>query len=138
MKQRENGNMKINFSDVKVSEWVGISEEGTYTFKINGVDTRLNKNGDDMLVVECTTKDNESMRLFFPLVENMLWRLKKFVTAVDDSLLSISDTDELNDKLLNKKFIGVVKRQKPTFNAETQAFEESKFFEITQFQPVKA
>lgn len=126
--------MEVNWSEIKVSDRTSIQEEGTYTFKVGDVETQLSKNGDDMVVVNCDTKDEGSLRLYFLLNQNNLWKIKKFAMAVDESALSKPDPTDVLQSLVGKKFIGVVTRQKPRLDPVTQQMVEGKYLEISSYR----
>lgn len=126
--------MEVNWSEIKVSDRTSIQEEGTYTFKVGDVETQLSKNGDDMVVVNCDTKDEGSLRLYFLLNQNNLWKIKKFAMAVDESALSKPDPTDVLQSLVGKKFIGVVTRQKPRLDPVTQQMVEGKYLEISAYR----
>ena len=128
----------VNWDEITVSERTSVQQEGTYTFKVGDVDTQISKNGDDMVVVNCDTKDEGSLRMYFLLNQNNLWKVKKFAMAVDETALKHDDPEEVLRALLGKKFVGVVTRQKPRLNPATQMMEEGKYLEISSFRKLEA
>lgn len=126
--------MNVNWDDVKVSDRTSVQQEGTYTFKVGDVETQISKNGDDMVVVNCDTKDEGSLRMYFLLNDKNLWKIKKFATAVDETALKNSDPEEVLKSLLGKKFIGVVTKQPPRLDPQTQTMVEGKYLEISSYR----
>lgn len=126
--------MNVNWDEIKVSDRTSVQEEGTYTFKVGDVDTQISKSGDDMVVVNCDTKDEGSLRMYFLLNDKNLWKIKKFATVVDETALKNDDPEQVLRSLLGKKFVGVVTRQKPRLDPVTQQMVDGKYLEISAYR----
>lgn len=134
----------------KIQNWDNIQEtryidkEGAYTLKIvdiakdeNGNVTQETPNGKEYHKYLCKTQDGEEINVTLYLVEKALWKYKKFVSACGLETKGQVNFDELPKLLLGKKFIGTVKRQAPKMNVETGLMEESKYFEVAEFNKVE-
>ena len=122
----------FNFDEVQESKF--INEEGEQLLKIIKFDI---KEVNDKLVhsFTCINKDKQQIKVDFFITENALWRYKMFISALGISASGTLDVSIVSPRLIDKKFIGYIKRKETTVNAVTGIETPSKYFEITTFNP---
>lgn len=123
----------LNLDNIKDSDY--ISEEGTYTLVIDGVDISTTLNDNVCHNFHCHDEET-GLKISCPFyfTEKALFRYKKFIKMFDSTLCGDIDEDTVSNSLIGKTFIADVKRKKPRVNIVTGDTEESKFFEIVSFR----
>ena len=134
---------KFNLDDVKEQSY--INEEGEYTLKVvdvatdqDGCITQLTSTGKEFHKFVCEDRDGNRINNSLYLSDKSIWRYKKFLIALGvnvDGMVLDSETFDPRT-LIGKKFVASVVRCQPKLNAETGAYEESKYFEIDNFYPI--
>lgn len=135
---------QFNLDDVKEQSY--INEAGRYTLKIvdvakdqDGCITQLTSGGKEFHKFVCEDRDGNRINNSLYLSDKSIWRYKKFLIALGiDTTGMVIDTEKFDPRtLIGKKFEADVVRCQPKLN-ENGEYEESKYFEIDNFYPVKA
>lgn len=136
---------QFNLDDIKEQSY--IDEEGRYTLKIvdvakdqDGCITQVTQSGTEFHKYVCETKEGSRINLSLYMSEKAMWRYKNFLVALGvDVKNMVFDSEKFDPRTLkDKKFEADVVRCQPKLNAETGAYEESKYFEIDKFYPISA
>lgn len=134
---------QFNLDDIKEQSY--INQEGRYTLKImdvakdtDGNITQLTASDTPFHKYVCEDRDGNRINISLYMSEKAMWRYKTFLVALDlDVKGMVIDTEKFDPRtLIGRKFAADVVRCQPKLNAETGAYEESKFFECDKFYKV--
>lgn len=135
---------QFNLDDVKEQSY--INEEGRYTLKVVDVAKDQDGNITQMTATDtpfhkyvCEDRDGNRINNSLYMSSKAIWRYKKFLIALGVNVEGlVIDTETFDPRqYIGKKFEADVVRCQPKLN-ENGEYEESKYFEIDNFYPVKA
>lgn len=131
-------NRIIDFSQVE-DGMSFINKAGRYTLEVEKFETgKSAKKGTEFHRFFCKSEDGESIRFELYIVPAAMWRYKSFLKALGASTDNAYNIDELPNKLIGKKFVGVVVEESyETYDALTGEVSEVKTaYKVDRFEPL--
>lgn len=134
----------MNWDETNSSTY--INAEGNYTLKITeiakdkeGNTTQTSANQKEFHKYMCETRDGEKISVTLYLVEAAMWKYKKFLEALGLNLKEYTNVYDIPNKIVGKKFVGVVKSKTISkVDIETGMPEEKIVYEVAEFKKVEA
>lgn len=134
----------MNWDETNSSTY--INAEGNYTLKITevakdkeGNTTQVSANQKEFHKYMCETRDGEKISVTLYLVEAAMWKYKKFLEALGLDLKDYTNVYDIPNRIVGKKFVGVVKSKIISkVDVESGLPEEKTVYEVAEFKKVEA
>ena len=134
----------MNWDETNSSTY--INAEGNYTLKITevakdkeGNTTQVSANQKEFHKYMCETRDGEKISVTLYLVEAAMWKYKKFLEALGLDLKDYTNVYDIPNRIVGKKFVGVVKSKIISkVDVESGLPEEKTVYEVAEFKKVDA
>lgn len=134
----------MNWDETNSSTY--INAEGNFTLKITevakdkeGNTTQVSANQKEFHKYMCETRDGEKISVTLYLVEAAMWKYKKFLEALGLDLKDYTNVYDIPNRIVGKKFVGVVKSKIISkVDIETGMPEEKTVYEVAEFKKVEA
>lgn len=134
----------MNWDETNSSTY--INAEGNYTLKITevakdkeGNTTQVSANQKEFHKYMCETRDGEKISVTLYLVEAAMWKYKKFLEALGLDLKDYTNVYDIPNRIVGKKFVGVVKSKIISkVDIESGLPEEKTVYEVAEFKKVEA